>query len=49
MSDVKYLTFKKVKKQGLISANCSTVDSIGNRYQTGHKRSNTGFKFRITQ
>lgn len=36
MSDVKYLTLKG-KKQGLISANCSTIDSIGNRYQAGHK------------
>ncbi|MDE9590374.1 Hcp family type VI secretion system effector, partial [Xenorhabdus bovienii] len=25
------------KKQGLISAGCSTLDSIGNRYQKGHE------------
>ncbi len=25
------------KNQGLISAGCSTFDSIGNRYQSGHK------------
>lgn len=25
------------KNQGLISANCSTIDSIGNRYQENHK------------
>lgn len=25
------------KNQGLISAGCSTFDSIGNRYQTGHE------------
>ncbi|GKW17185.1 hypothetical protein PEC301937_31340 [Pectobacterium carotovorum subsp. carotovorum] len=25
------------QKQGLISSGCSTLDSIGNRYQTGHE------------
>lgn len=25
------------KKQGLISAGCGTLDSIGNKYQSGHK------------
>jgi type VI secretion system Hcp family effector len=36
MSHVIYLTLKG-KKQGLISAGCSTLDSIGNRYQKGHE------------
>lgn len=36
MPDVKYLKLSG-KSQGLISANCSTIDSIGNRYQDNHK------------
>ncbi|WP_283125139.1 Hcp family type VI secretion system effector [Providencia stuartii] len=36
MSDVKYLKLIG-KNQGLISAGCSTLDSIGNRYQESHK------------
>ncbi len=36
MSDVKYLKLKG-EKQGFISANCSSVESIGNRYQDSHK------------
>ena len=31
-----YLTLTG-KIQGLISAGCSSVDSIGNRYQAGHE------------
>ncbi|MCW2257454.1 type VI secretion system Hcp family effector [Providencia alcalifaciens] len=31
-----YLTLKG-KSQGLISAGCSSQDSIGNRYQVGHE------------
>lgn len=31
-----YLSLKG-SKQGLISSGCSTVDSIGNRYQNGHE------------
>ncbi|HCE8949857.1 TPA: type VI secretion system tube protein Hcp [Morganella morganii] len=31
-----YLTLRG-KNQGLISAGCSSVDSIGNRYQAGHE------------
>lgn len=31
-----YLTLKG-KNQGLISSGCSSVDSIGNRYQLGHE------------
>lgn len=31
-----YLTIKG-KKQGLISAGCCTLDSIGNKYQSTHK------------
>lgn len=31
-----YLTLTG-KNQGLISAGCSSVDSIGNRYQAGHE------------
>ncbi|KAA1174613.1 Hcp family type VI secretion system effector [Photorhabdus heterorhabditis] len=36
MSHMIYLTLSG-KKQGLISAGCSTLDSIGNRYQKGHE------------
>ncbi len=36
MSYMIYLTLNG-KKQGLISAGCSTLDSIGNRYQKGHE------------
>ncbi|PHM29066.1 Hcp family type VI secretion system effector [Xenorhabdus innexi] len=36
MSYMIYLTLNG-KKQGLISAGCSTPDSIGNRYQNGHE------------
>ncbi|WP_416777204.1 type VI secretion system tube protein TssD [Xenorhabdus budapestensis] len=36
MSHVIYLSLKG-KKQGLISAGCSTPESIGNRYQTGRE------------
>ncbi|PHM69995.1 Hcp family type VI secretion system effector [Xenorhabdus kozodoii] len=36
MSYIIYLTLNG-KKQGLISAGCSTLDSIGNRYQKGHE------------
>lgn len=36
MSHVIYLTLEG-DKQGLLSSGCSTVDSIGNRYQTGHE------------
>lgn len=35
MSDIIYLTLKG-GKQGLISAGCSTYDSVGNRYQSEH-------------
>lgn len=35
MSDIIYLTLKG-RIQGLISAGCSSYDSIGNRYQNGH-------------
>ena len=35
MSFLIYLTLEG-KKQGLISSGCSTQDSIGNRYQSGH-------------
>lgn len=35
MADLIYLTIKG-NKQGLISAGCSSYDSIGNRYQQGH-------------
>ncbi|MDC9603619.1 Hcp family type VI secretion system effector [Xenorhabdus griffiniae] len=36
MANLIYATIKG-KKQGLISAGCSTFDSIGNKYQTGHE------------
>ncbi|MBS3846153.1 MULTISPECIES: Hcp family type VI secretion system effector [Morganellaceae] len=36
MSEMIYLTLKG-NKQGLISAGCSSYDSIGNKYQDGHK------------
>ncbi|MBS9429246.1 MULTISPECIES: Hcp family type VI secretion system effector [Photorhabdus] len=36
MSHIIYLSLNG-KKQGLISAGCSTLDSIGNRYQNGHE------------
>lgn len=36
MSDIIYLTLKG-NKQGLISAGCSSYDSIGNKYQENHK------------
>ncbi|WP_413484693.1 Hcp family type VI secretion system effector [Morganella psychrotolerans] len=35
MSDIIYLTLKG-RNQGLISAGCSSYNSIGNRYQDGH-------------
>ncbi|BBV03695.1 type VI secretion system effector, Hcp1 family [Providencia rettgeri DSM 1131] len=35
MADIIYLTMKG-NKQGLISAGCSSYDSIGNRYQDNH-------------
>ncbi len=35
MANLIYLTLKG-EKQGLISAGCSTYDSIGNKYQSGH-------------
>ncbi|MDC9623688.1 Hcp family type VI secretion system effector [Xenorhabdus sp. XENO-7] len=35
MANLIYATIKG-KKQGLISAGCSTFDSIGNKYQSGH-------------
>lgn len=35
MSDIIYLTLQG-QKQGLISAGCSSYDSIGNRYQSEH-------------
>ncbi|WP_237388506.1 type VI secretion system tube protein TssD, partial [Xenorhabdus sp. Sc-CR9] len=36
MSYIIYLSLKG-KKQGLISAGCSTLESIGNRYQAGRE------------
>ncbi|MFU2318851.1 Hcp family type VI secretion system effector [Rahnella sp. PCH160] len=36
MANMIYLTITG-KKQGLISAGCSTADSIGNKYQLGHR------------
>ncbi|ARA76963.1 Hcp family type VI secretion system effector [Pectobacterium brasiliense] len=36
MSHIVYLTLEG-EKQGLISSGCSTLDSIGNRYQHGHE------------
>ncbi|CAM3295937.1 protein of unknown function [Xenorhabdus nematophila AN6/1] len=36
MSHIIYLSLKG-KKQGLISAGCSTPESIGNRYQKGRE------------
>ncbi|WP_411704547.1 Hcp family type VI secretion system effector [Edaphovirga cremea] len=36
MSNVIYLTIKG-SSQGLISSGCSTKDSVGNKYQTGHE------------
>ncbi|WP_336432944.1 type VI secretion system tube protein TssD [Providencia stuartii] len=36
MSEMIYLTLKG-NKQGLISADCSSYDSIGNKYQEGHE------------
>lgn len=36
MANVIYLTVKG-NKQGLISAGCSSYESIGNKYQDGHK------------
>lgn len=36
MADIIYLTLNG-NKQGLISAGCSSYDSIGNRYQNNHK------------
>lgn len=36
MSNVIYLTVKG-KSQGLISSGCSTYDSVGNKYQSGHE------------
>ncbi|MCA6220748.1 Hcp family type VI secretion system effector [Photorhabdus antumapuensis] len=36
MSHIIYLSLEG-KKQGLISAGCSMLDSIGNRYQNGHE------------
>ncbi len=35
MSDLIYLTLKG-RKQGLISAGCSSIDSIGNKGQLDH-------------
>ncbi|WP_071997742.1 Hcp family type VI secretion system effector [Morganella morganii] len=35
MADIIYLTLKG-NKQGIISAGCSSYDSIGNRYQNNH-------------
>lgn len=35
MADIIYLTLNG-NKQGLISAGCSSYDSIGNRYQNNH-------------
>ncbi|MEY0878419.1 MULTISPECIES: Hcp family type VI secretion system effector [Providencia] len=36
MSTITYLKLTG-QKQGLISANCSSIDSIGNKYQKGHE------------
>lgn len=36
MANIIYLTLKG-NKQGLISKGCSTIDSIGNKYQNGHE------------
>ncbi|MEH2920424.1 Hcp family type VI secretion system effector [Samsonia erythrinae] len=36
MANIIYLTLTGAK-QGLISSGCSTFDSIGNRYQSGHE------------
>ncbi|MBP2837469.1 MULTISPECIES: Hcp family type VI secretion system effector [Dickeya] len=36
MSYIIYLTLEG-DQQGLISSGCSTIDSIGNRYQSGHE------------
>ncbi|WP_445497267.1 Hcp family type VI secretion system effector [Photorhabdus sp. SF281] len=36
MADLIYLTIKG-KDQGLISAGCSSIDSIGNKYQENHQ------------
>ncbi|AWK42851.1 type VI secretion system tube protein Hcp [Photorhabdus laumondii subsp. laumondii] len=36
MADLIYLTIKG-KNQGLISAGCSSIDSIGNKYQVNHQ------------
>ncbi|MBC8949813.1 hypothetical protein Xets_02539 [Xenorhabdus sp. TS4] len=44
MANLIYATMKG-KKQGLISAGCSTFDSIGNKYQTGHKNGILIFSF----
>lgn len=35
MAEIIYLTLKG-SKQGLISAGCSSYDSIGNKYQENH-------------
>ncbi len=39
MADIIYLTLNG-NKQGLISAGCSSYDSIGNRYQNNHSDEN---------
>ncbi|RBP65891.1 type VI secretion system Hcp family effector [Brenneria salicis ATCC 15712 = DSM 30166] len=36
MANIIYMTING-KRQGLISAGCSTFNSIGNRYQIGHE------------
>ncbi|SCZ56684.1 type VI secretion system effector, Hcp1 family [Photorhabdus luminescens] len=36
MANMIYVTIKG-ESQGLISQGCSTLDSIGNRYQNGHE------------
>ncbi len=36
MANIIYLTLKG-KKQGLISAGCGSLNSIGNNYQHGHE------------
>ncbi|NDJ57413.1 Hcp family type VI secretion system effector [Enterobacteriaceae bacterium 4M9] len=36
MANIIYLTIKG-EKQGLISAGCSSVESIGNKFQSGHE------------
>ncbi len=36
MANIIYLTLKG-KKQGLISAGCGSLNSIGNHYQHGHE------------